>query len=174
MGMHTILPALLLAATFVQPKLIDQTGHAFTFDSLRGSAVALTFVSAHCSDACPLIDAEFAAADAALKKSHTGVRLLTITLDPERDSLGDLRKLAHTFSADPRTWIVAGGTRKDVHEVMNAFGVIAQRGPDGYEDAHSTEVFVIDARGVLRATLLPSRNLPEQITEAVRETGRTR
>src|SRR5579883_2912328 len=98
--MQSILAAVFLAAVTLsppQPKLVDQTGHAFTFASLRGTPVALTFVSAHCSDACPLIDAQYAAAASALERERIGLRLLTITLDPERDSLRDMRRLAATF-----------------------------------------------------------------------------
>ena len=60
--MHLITAVILAAATMLGPKLVDQTGHAFTLGSLRGSPVALTFVSAHCTDACPLINAQFARA----------------------------------------------------------------------------------------------------------------
>lgn len=166
--MYSAVAALLMAASMLQPQLIDQTGRAFTLASLRGSPVAVTFVSAHCSDACPLIDAQYRQAAAALSKAHLPLRLLTITLDPERDSPADMRKLAKTFSADPRRWIVAGGSRADVHEIMNAFGVIAQRGPDGYADMHSTIVYLIDARGVLRKSILPSTNFAAQLVDEMR------
>ena len=168
MNMHIIFAALLAAATMVQPKLVDQTGHTFTFDSLRGAPLAVTFVSAHCSDACPLINAQFSAAAGALKKAHLRLRLLSVTLDPERDSLSDLRKLSRTFSADPRAWLIAGGDVKDVHEVMNAFGVVTQRGSDGFEDAHTTLVYLIDGHGVLRKTILPSRDLSGQLVDEMR------
>ena len=174
MNMHIVFAAVLMAVTMVQPKLVDQAGHAFTFASLRGSPVAVTFVSAHCSDACPLINAQFSAAAAALKKKHMRLRLLSITLDPERDSLSDLRKLSRTFSADPRTWLIAGGNVKDVHEVMNAFGVVTSRGSDGFEDAHTTIVYLIDGQGVLRKTILPSRDLSGQLIDEMRAGALTR
>lgn len=167
--MHTTLAALILAAaTMFQPKLVDQTGHAFTFASLRGTPVALTFVSAHCSDACPLINAQFSAAQSALERERIGLRLLTITLDPERDTSGDMRRLAKTFSANPRHWILADGSVADVHAVMSAFGVVARRGPDGYAEFHSTAVYLIDARGVFRKIILPSNNFSSQLVDEFR------
>ncbi|HZT12536.1 MAG TPA: SCO family protein [Candidatus Baltobacteraceae bacterium] len=163
--------AVFLAAAAVlpaQPVLVDQTGHRFTLAALRGTPVALTFVSAHCSDACPLINAQFSAAAGSLERRHVRLRLLTITLDPERDSAADMRRLAKTFSANPRRWIVAGGSVADVHAVMHAFGVVAQRGADGYADFHSTVVYLIDAHGAFRKIMLPSTNLPEQLIGEVR------
>ncbi|HEY9179306.1 MAG TPA: SCO family protein [Candidatus Baltobacteraceae bacterium] len=150
------------------PSLVDQNGHAFTFADLRGTPLVVTFVSAHCTDACPLIDGQFAQAAQQLRTKHVHARLLTITLDPEHDSIRDMRDLARRFGADPKTWIVAGGKRSDVHAVMSAFGVVAQRGRKGYAEIHTTFVYLIDARGRLRKTILASTVLTSQIVAMVR------
>ncbi|HET6895313.1 MAG TPA: SCO family protein [Candidatus Baltobacteraceae bacterium] len=150
------------------PQLVDQRGHAFTFANLRGTPLIVTFVAAHCTDACPLINAQFAQAAARLAHSHVRARLLTITLDPEHDSLSDMRAIAQRFHADPRRWIVAGGTRANVHSVMAAFGVQAQRGRKGYADVHTTFVYYVDSRGMLRKTILASTALSDQIVDLVR------
>lgn len=161
--MHFLPAAFLLAATLLQPVLVDQTGHSFTMTSLRGKPVALTFVSAHCSDACPLINAQYSRAQSALKHAHSQLLLLTVTLDPERDSLSDMHRLARSFSANPRTWIVAGGTRQNVHALMDEFNVITRRGADGFADMHTTAVYLIDGKGTLRKTILPSADLTGEL-----------
>jgi protein SCO1/2 len=150
------------------PRLIDQNGHAFTFSSLRGTPLIVTFIAAHCTDACPLINAQFAQAAQHLAQTHTHARLLTITLDPEHDSLRDMQAIAHRFDADPHTWILADGSRRDVHAIMSAFGVVAQRGKAGYADVHTTFIYLIDARGRLRKTILASTALSDQIAELLR------
>jgi protein SCO1/2 len=150
------------------PQLVDQNGRAFTFQTLKGTPLIVTFIAAHCTDACPLINAQFAQAAARFEQTHAHVRLLTITLDPEHDSLRDMRDIAHRFNADPRTWIVAGGSPRNVHAVMSAFGVVAQRGREGYADVHTTFVYYIDSRGNLRKTMLASTALTQQLVELVR------
>lgn len=150
------------------PRLIDQNGHAFTFRSLRGAPLVVTFVAAHCTDACPLIDGQFAQAARRLAKIHARGRLLTVTLDPEHDSLRDMRALAREFGANARTWIVAGGSRSAVHAVMSAFGVVAQRGRDGFADVHTTFVYFIDDRGNLRKTMLASNVLGDSLVQWAR------
>jgi len=156
------------AAAARMPQLIDQNGHAFTFQNLRGTPLVVTFIAAHCTDACPLINAQFAQASQRFAQAHVRAKLLTITLDPEHDSLHDMRDIAHRFHADPRFWIVAGGNRSDVHAIMRAFGVVAERGRKGYADVHTTFVYYIDARGNLRKTILASTALTDQIVELVR------
>lgn len=170
-GAFAILAALALAhpaAAARMPKLIDQNGHAFTFADLRGTPLIVTFIAAHCTDACPLINAQFAQAAQRFAQSNARVRLLTITLDPEHDSLRNMREIALRFHADPHRWILADGSLADVHSVMAAFGVEAQRGRKGYADVHTTFVYYIDGRGVLRKTILASTALTDQLVGLVR------
>ena len=151
-----------------QPHLVDQTGHHFTVASLRGAPVVVTFVAAHCTDACPLINAQFAQAAVRLERDRVHVRLLTITLDPEHDPPAVMRDLAQRFHANPNTWLVAGGAVGDVHRVMRSFGVVAEQGRRGYADVHSTFVYFLDGRGKLRDTMLASNALAGQILSEVR------
>lgn len=162
------LAALLLAALLPQPELVDQSGRHFAFDSLRGTPLVVAFVAAHCTDACPLVNAQFAQAASELRARHAKVRMLTVTLDPEHDSPAAMRDLARRFDADPHSWIFASGSVADVHRVMNAFGVSAQQGPHGYAETHSTFVYLLDARGRVRERLLASTALASGIVERER------
>jgi protein SCO1/2 len=155
------------AATAVQVPLVDQNGRTFTLASLDGTPTIVTFVAAHCTDACPLVNAQFARAAQILRERNVRARLLTITLDPEHDSQRDMARIARTFSADRSQWIVAGGSSRNVHEVMNAFGVVAVRGKDGYADEHTTYVYLLDRHGRLRKTVLASTDLSDQIVTEV-------
>lgn len=151
-----------------QPQLVDQTGHAFTLASLRGRPVVVTFVSAHCTDACPLVNAQFSDAAQRIAHLHLGARLVTITLDPQHDPPSLMRAIADRFSADPRYWLVAGGRVDDVDTILAAFGVVANTGKSGYREAHSTFVYVFDTRGNLSKTMLASSGLSGDIVDAVR------
>jgi protein SCO1 len=166
-----LLAAILALATPAragQPlQLIDQTGRPFTFASLRGTPTIVTFVAAHCTDACPLVNAQFEQADQLFAQRRLNVRLLTITLDPEHDPPSVMRDLARRFNANPKRWIVASGSVNDVHAVMNAFGVQAERGRDGYADVHTTFVYLFDKHGRLRKTILASTTLGAQLADDV-------
>lgn len=151
------------------PQLVDQRGQKFTLDSLRGTPLAITFVSAHCTDACPLINAQFAETARRIQHEKIRARLLTITLDPEHDSPADMRELARRFSANHHYWLLAAGARPDVHAVMRAFGVIDIEGKRGESDRHTTFVYLLDARGNLVKTMLASTALDDELVEALRD-----
>ena len=116
----------------------------------------MTFVAARCTEACPLINARFARAQALFEQEHIDARLLTITLEPEHDTLAVMRGLAARFSADPRRWLLATGPVSDVHFLLNAFGV--RTGDD-----HTTFVYVFDSQGELRERLLGSSVLDQEL-----------
>jgi protein SCO1 len=148
------------------PQLVDQLGRHFTLASLRGKPLVVTFVSATCTDACPLINAQFADAARRIARARLSARLLTITLDPEHDSPRAMRALAERFDANPRYWLLAGGAVANVHEVMRKFGVISIEKPGGKDDAHTTYVYVLGADGALTQTMLASSGLSDSIVEA--------
>ncbi|MGA7572327.1 MAG: SCO family protein [Candidatus Aquilonibacter sp.] len=140
------------------PELIDQLGRRFTLDDLRGRPLIVTFVSAHCDGVCPLIESQVAAAAQRQRSEHGNLRFLTITLDPERDTHADLVRMAHTFNADPSYWLIAGGDIASVHQLMHEFGVEAARNKDGYAEAHTTFITVLDSDGRVAGTMLPRQH----------------
>jgi protein SCO1 len=162
-----LLALLALLAQGSSPQLIDQNGRAFTLESLHGRPVVVTFVSAHCEDACPLINAQFAQAAQTIARRKINATLLTITLDPQHDSLRDMRKIAREFSADSRHWLIAGGSVRDVSAVMSRFGVIAEIDKSGYREAHTTFVYVLNGDGKLAKTMLASTGLADDVVNAV-------
>lgn len=154
-----------LEAAIQSIQLVDQRGTHFTFDDLRGSSIVLTFVSAHCSDACPLINAQIAQSVQKLGNRPIALRFLTVTLDPERDTAVDMRKLAKEFAANPARWIVASGDAADIHALMRRFHVETQRDAHGYATSHTTFVYLLDSRLHVRRTLLASSDLGEQLLD---------
>jgi protein SCO1/2 len=155
------------AASEHQPRLVDQNGRSFTLASLRGRPVVVTFISAHCTDACPLIDAQFSDAARRIQAQRLKAKLVTITLDPQNDSPRTMRELATRFDANPKYWLLAGGSVRNVQSVMREFGVVSQKGRDGYRDEHTTFVYFIDPEGRLDRTILASTNLSDSIVEAI-------
>ncbi|MDQ2679799.1 MAG: SCO family protein [Candidatus Eremiobacteraeota bacterium] len=147
-----------VAASGPQPRLQDQTGRIFTLDTLHGEPVVLTFIATHCTDACPLINAQFAQVSHDLSVDHVRVHLLSITLDPENDPPARMRAVAKQFDANAQNWQLATGSPSQVHRIMRAYNVLAQHDRKGYADVHTTYIYLIDRHGKLAKTILASTN----------------
>jgi cytochrome oxidase Cu insertion factor (SCO1/SenC/PrrC family) len=156
-----------VAPSIPRPHLVDQQRHSFDLASLRGMPLAVTFVSARCTDACPLINAQFSAAARRMEREKIPARLLTITLDPEHDSPQTMRELAKRFEANSRYWLLAGGSLRDVHTIMRAFGVVWIESKRGDHDRHTTFVYILDASGKLAKTVLASTALNDDLIDAL-------
>lgn len=82
-----------------------------------------------------------------------------------------MRELARRFNADPRHWLVAGGSRADVHAVMREFGVISIEGKHESDDRHTTFIYALGPEGNLAQTLLASTATQDDILDGL-HTGR--
>ena len=118
---------------------VDQADRRRSFAEWTGTATLVTFIYTNCPlpNFCPLMDQNFstiqrsAAEDAALKGR---VRLVSISLDPERDTPAVLAAHAARRRADPAVWTFLTGDRVTVDRFAARFGVGAVR------EANSTEI----------------------------------
>jgi protein SCO1/2 len=146
--------------------LIDQAGRRFALRDLRGRPFAVTFIASRCTDACPILDAQFALVQRRLAALRSPAQLVTITLDPGYDTPFVMARLAHDYAADPRRWRLASGTMRDVTALRRAFGVGVAADARGVPDVHDTFVYVIGRDGSER-TLFASTNLVDDLVEAL-------
>ncbi len=135
----------------------DENGQRFTLSSLRGRAVALTFIYTRCPypTFCPLMDRQFKEvqgriqADAALRGT---VRLLSLSFDPDHDTAAVLKAHARELGTDPAVWTFATASRPDIEAFGAHFGLLISRdAKDPTVITHSLATAVIDPRGRLAA-----------------------
>jgi protein SCO1/2 len=127
--------------------LIDQDGNERTLDALRGSAVLLDFVYTQCNGPCPVSTS----ARVQLQKSLPDeigqqLQLVSISLDPQRDTPDELRRYALERGADLAKWSFLTGDSTAVESVLRSYGVGVVREADG-NIQHVVVSFLIDPRG---------------------------
>ncbi len=127
-------------------------GTDFRLSRYRGDVVAITFGYTFCPDVCPTTLAELAQVRARLGPAGVRLRVVFVTVDPERDGPERLRAYVHAFD---RTFTGLTGTPAELAAVQKAYGVIARkqsvRGTSAaYLVDHSAFVYVVDAEGRLR------------------------
>ena len=130
-------------------------GKPFRLRDWRGSVVLLYFGYTSCPDVCPTTLAEFAEVKKQLGPAVQQLRVVVVTVDPERDTPKRLRTYTRAF--DP-TFLGLTGTREALVSVWKAYGIYVQshRVPGssaGYMVDHSATTLVIDADGNLRLAI---------------------
>jgi len=133
--------------------LTAHTGRAFGAADLAGHPTLVFFGFTHCPDVCPTTLVTLAA----VKKSGAlpDLRVLFVSVDPQRDTPPVLAAYVHAFDPD---FIGATGDAAEIARLAQKFGVAVARVdlPGGdYTMDHSAAVFLLDRRGEIVAVFTP-------------------
>lgn len=147
--------------------LVDQSGATFRLRELAGRPAVITFIATRCRDTCPIANAVFSE----LASRGSRARLITVSLDPEYDTPFVMSKYARELDAHAPAWDVVTGKPRDVVRLLQAFGVVRERGSDGIFDAHSSFVYILNKNGVLTRTLPLSTNTVADVRATLSRTA---
>ncbi len=144
------------AFNFAEPAvgLVDQYGHPVTLASLRGRAVALTFLDPVCTSDCPVIAQEFRQANGVLGAAARRVDLVAVDANPRYIAPAYLTAFDNQEGLQ-RTpnWLFLTGTLPQLQHAWRALGALVQYAPGGAMIDHSEFAYVIDPSGRVRYDL---------------------
>jgi protein SCO1/2 len=144
------LPVIRAAPAFA---LTTQDGKPLALADLRGKVVLVSFVFTTCSGTCPATTSRLCGVAAELKRQGLfekgQVRLVSITLDPRRDTPKALRRYRELYDVRGDHWSFLTGPEAEVNKVTAAWGMWARPAKNGQLD-HPSRVFLLDARGRVR------------------------
>jgi cytochrome oxidase Cu insertion factor (SCO1/SenC/PrrC family) len=94
--------------------LTERSGRPVTRAELLGAVWVANFIYTECTETCPVqslqvrrLQDEFAGAK--------GLRFVSITVDPERDTAEALRRYAERYGADPARWLFLTGPKAAIY-----------------------------------------------------------
>lgn len=134
-------------------KLPSSAGGVQGMTDFKGKAVALFFGYTNCPDICPTTMSVLARARKALGSKADKLQVVFITVDPDRDQLEFLARYVHQF--DP-SFVALRGTNQETRAVVEIFKAFYQKtmvNDTGYAVDHTSGIFLIDAKGQLRALM---------------------
>jgi protein SCO1/2 len=111
--------------TIPDVELIDESGATVTLSTMLDSEqpLALNFIFTTCTTICPVMTATFAHMRQQLGEAGAGVRLVSISIDPEYDRPEVLKKYAKLFGAGPG-WAFLTGDGADISQVLHSFNAL--------------------------------------------------
>jgi protein SCO1/2 len=129
--------------TIADFHLTDQSGRPFTARELQGQPSLVFFGFTHCPDVCPTTLVKLAQVKRAA--AVPGLRVLLVSVDPQRDTPPVLAQYVHAF--DPQFMGLTGDPAA-IGKLTSQFGVAVGRVelPGGdYTMDHSAAVFLLDS-----------------------------
>lgn len=153
--------------------LIDQSDARRSLAEWRGTPTVFGFVYTNCPlpNYCPLIDRNFASLQRAIADDARlagRVRIVSISIDPARDSPAVLAEHAAGLGADAAVWTFLTGDPATVDRVAGRFGVGISRADGNDEISHNLRTTLVGADGRVRRIYPGNEWTIDQVTADLR------
>lgn len=132
-------------------QLKDSFGNPFTERHLRKKIWIASFVFTSCDEQCPRIGAQLKKIQTALY-SKENIRLVTFSVDPNRDTPERMREFGERFGVRTNRWALLTGEKEEIDRVLGDFQLSGGEVPNMPKGmiTHSNYLVLVDGDGVMR------------------------
>ncbi len=156
-------------------KLVNQNGDSVSLKNFDNKLLLVNFFFSNCESVCPKLSYFIAHNIYREYEKDSSVRFISITVDPDNDSVSVLKKYADQYKASYPQWQFLTGSKKKIYDLaLNSFKI---PGADDEHQGlfHSNQMVLVDkelrVRGVFNTDYVDKLNkeMPEKvIIDAVR------
>jgi protein SCO1/2 len=126
--------------------MVDSDGHPFQSRELSGKVWIADFIYTNCPAECPMMSARMHSLEKQLPAGDD-IRLVSISVDPDRDTPSALKEFAGHYGAPTPRWLFLTGSAATVHQIayktFHVGDVIGKM-------QHSTKFVLVDKHGIIR------------------------
>jgi len=128
-------------------SLLDQNGNRVSLASFKGKPVLIDFVYTSCPGPCSVLTSKLVSVAQDLgPRLGKQVQMISITLDPERDSPKVLKEYAWRLGANRHGWLFLTGTPQEIDQVLAPYKVRRMKEADG-SVTHMETLFLLGPDG---------------------------
>lgn len=133
--------------------LVNQLGDTVSLDSLKNKIIVINFFFTRCPTICPGLAMRIKKLQESFsgKDSDSIVQFISMSVDPENDSVPQLRKFADRFTSNHNNWWFVTGDKKEIYD----FGLNELKASIADSDVdsifiHTPYFFLLDRQRVVR------------------------
>ena len=154
----------------IPAQLTDSAGKDFRFAQAAGQVRLVSMFYANCGYVCPMLIEQVRRVESSLDDAgRARLRVLMISIDPERDTPEVLAALATKRKVDAARWTLARPAPADLRKLAAVLDVQYRKLDDG-EFNHSSVISLIDAQGRVLARTSRLSGAPDvEFVAAVRK-----
>lgn len=139
--------------------LTDQLGRRFSLNDLKGKIVVVNTFFTRCPNICPGLTRNIRKLQKSYEERNNKkftdtsvVNFMSLSVDPERDTVGALKSYADRFAVNSDNWVMLTGSKKEMYDLMlNEFRIPAQDGQEiDTNFIHSERIVLLDKNHVVR------------------------
>ena len=159
-----------LLGTLPAFTLTDQRGQPFGTRDLAGRVWVADFIFTSCEAACPLMSQRMAEVGRRARKLGPDFHLVSISVDPDRDTPAKLATYAARYGANPLAWSFLTGPAQAIQAAaVDGFkvGVGKQREGDFWQIFHGENLVLVDRQLHIRGYFPATAEGLDQLMEAI-------
>ncbi len=135
-------------------SLVERGGRSVTLADVRGKVWIADFIYTNCEDTCPLQSVAMAKLQARFG-NYSELRLVSFSVDPERDTPHALARYAERYQADTERWLFLTGDKEEIARLVQlGFRLSAAALTDGDSKEiviiHSPRFVLVDSNNEIR------------------------
>ncbi|MBK7433056.1 MAG: SCO family protein [Chitinophagaceae bacterium] len=132
-------------------RFTNQLGKSVMLDDLKGKVIVIDFFFTRCPTICPGLARSMKRLQDSFVKNDTIVQFISISVDPEHDSVPQLRKFADRYNINHDTWWMVSGDKKEIYDfaLTELKASIADPGIDT-AFIHTENFFLLDSNHIVR------------------------
>jgi len=134
-------------------SLTERTGKPVRLQDLAGKVWVTNFIYTACTDTCPIQSAAMARLQSDLDLKGK-IKLVSITVDPKRDTPEVLSQYASRFGAHPDQWFFLTGKQEEIYRLaQEGFRLSTVPVPDSLDNPafiHSSRLVLVDGEAKIR------------------------
>jgi protein SCO1/2 len=129
----------------------NQLGNQVSLDDLKGKVLVINFFFSRCPSICPGLTRNMKKLQNSFLKNADIVHFISISVDPEHDSVPQLRKFADRFNINHDSWWFVTGNKKEIYDfaLQEMKASIADVNVDT-AFIHTENFFLLDSSRVVR------------------------
>ena len=93
----------------------NQLGQQVSFDDLKGKIIVVDFFFTHCPSICPKMALSMKRLQNSFPNNDSIVQFVSISIDPEHDSIAQLKNWAERFHVNPDSWWLLTGNKDSIY-----------------------------------------------------------
>jgi protein SCO1/2 len=150
-------------------QVTNQDGQPFGSAQLAGKIWIADFIYTTCPGPCPMISSRMSELQKPLER--TDVRLVSFSVDPQKDTPEVLRRYSEKLQAEPGRWDFLTGPKPAIYKISHdGFKLAVSDGSDAQGiPVHSTRMVLVDRHGQIRGFYDATE--PEAITKLLADTN---
>ncbi|HSE43507.1 MAG TPA: SCO family protein [Acidobacteriota bacterium] len=130
-------------------KLTERSGKTVSLSDLKGQVWVADFIFTNCAESCPVMSLRMKGLQEA--SASEGIRLVSFSVDPNRDTPEVLASYANKYGADKNRWLFLTGKEDFIHALaIKGFHLGVDKEGKQTPILHSDKFVLVDRKGRIR------------------------